>query len=372
MVGRRSGQGAVLEKPHVFLTLDALRGVAALAVVAFHTAGFFGKQAFPHGYLAVDFFFMLSGFVIAYAYQKKLDEGWSTASFMKARLIRLYPLYLVGLLLGIVFRFLPLHSGTNHFSGMESAALILLGLLILPAPPLRGHDSAMFPFNTPSWSLHYEILANLLHALLLRRRNVASLVSTCTISAVAILYSTHHLGTMDFGLRSSQFVYGISRVIFSYTAGILSFLVWKSRRIRIHVPPTIIIFLLLILLAIPANRPSWIPYDLLITMFLFPSLLLLGAASQPAQHMVSIFKTLGTLSYAIYVLHVPLSQLFGLAWGHFRGQTFQHDAPWSGAMYLVLVLSASWFLNRFYDLRARAFLRGRLVFVPKHATVTVR
>lgn len=75
-----------------FVTLDALRGIAAIAVVTFHFHEYFFQYT-NHGYLAVHFFYMLSGFVLSYAYQQRLDAGWKCAAFLKTRLIRLYPMF---------------------------------------------------------------------------------------------------------------------------------------------------------------------------------------------------------------------------------------------------------------------------------------
>jgi peptidoglycan/LPS O-acetylase OafA/YrhL len=85
--------------PHQFATLDGLRGVAAIAVTSLHFRFELGKFLLPHSYLAVDFFFVLSGFVLAYAYEDRLSEGMKPIQFLRLRVIRLYPLYLIGTLI---------------------------------------------------------------------------------------------------------------------------------------------------------------------------------------------------------------------------------------------------------------------------------
>ena len=79
-----------------FLTLDALRGVGAIAVMAGHAGIVLGAYMPPFMYLAVDMFFVLSGFVLAHAYDRKFAEGLSVGAFLKARIARLYPIYLSG------------------------------------------------------------------------------------------------------------------------------------------------------------------------------------------------------------------------------------------------------------------------------------
>ena len=135
---------------------------------------------FSKGYLAVDFFFMLSGFVLAFGYQRRLDGGWSTKDFLATRLARLYPLYLLGLMLGFVVSVAdPAMQMGVH--GWESA---VLNLFMLPAWVSR-HPGPLhaFPYNIPAWSLLFEIVANVIHALFLRRRSTGFLIAIIAISA---------------------------------------------------------------------------------------------------------------------------------------------------------------------------------------------
>lgn len=80
-----------------FVTLDAMRGIAALVVVGRHFTDASGGHAAQFSYLAVDVFFLLSGFVLSLSYRRRFDAGMSAAEFMKLRVIRLYPLYFVGI-----------------------------------------------------------------------------------------------------------------------------------------------------------------------------------------------------------------------------------------------------------------------------------
>ena len=151
---------------HKLLALDALRGVAACTVVLFHRAS---RMPFPKGYLAVDFFFMLSGFVLTFAYQEKLDGGWSTRDFLATRIARLYPLYLLGFVLGLL---VALSDPAIHF-GPQGWVSAIPNLLLLPAwVGPHSKPPHAFPYNIPAWSLFFEVVANVLHALFLRRRSI--------------------------------------------------------------------------------------------------------------------------------------------------------------------------------------------------------
>jgi peptidoglycan/LPS O-acetylase OafA/YrhL len=352
------------EKPYVFGTLDALRGVAAIAVMAFHYAALLGGNVFPHGYLAVDFFFVLSGFVLAFAYQDRLEKGWSTGSFLLTRLARLYPLYFAGLILGFLFSLLQSHFGRTHLSETTTLLTLLTSLLLVPAFGLKqqAHESTIYPYNRPAWSLFFEILANVFHALLLRRRGWKFLAGTLCLTGIAFLYSCRKLGTLDFGVMRSTIPYGLSRVLFSYTAGVIMLRIWRSGRVTVRVSPLIPAILLLAALTAPLPQRFALPYDLAITFFVFPILVLIGASSQPGSGLTKqICELLGTASYAIYVLHGPVRSFFGEILNRVMHRPPHHFAPWAGIACMLLSIGLALLLDKFYDLRVRAFLRKKLV-----------
>ena len=167
--------GYLASKPR-YEILDGLRGVAAMIVVAFHLLETYSKgpayQVLNHGYLAVDFFFVLSGFVIGYAY----DDRWNRMSlkgFFKRRLVRLHPMVIMGSLIGALFFYFgsaafPMIAGVQWW---EVLLICLLGCTMLPALPswdIRGWGETS-PLNGPAWSLLYEYIANILYALVIRR-----------------------------------------------------------------------------------------------------------------------------------------------------------------------------------------------------------
>ena len=175
--------------------LDGLRGVAALIVVAFHLFETYSRgtdtQILNHGYLAVDFFFILSGFVIGYAYDDRWDR-MSLADFFKRRLVRLHPLVVVGTLIGALMFYIgdnprvPLVGDTSWW---QVLLLMLLGMTMLPALKswdIRGWGETN-PLNGPTWSLMWEYVANILYALFIRRLPKAVLGLLVGASAVLTL-----------------------------------------------------------------------------------------------------------------------------------------------------------------------------------------
>ncbi|WP_162536803.1 acyltransferase [Granulicella sp. WH15] len=354
---------------HVFLTLDALRGVAAIAVMTFHYSGEFGHQFFPHGYLAVDFFFMLSGFVLTFAYQTKLDRGWTTRSFLVTRLVRLYPLYFIGLVLGIFLNTMHDHSSHLHPGARTISILILDGLLLLPAVGVPTRDHIIFPYNQPAWSLFFEVAANIFHALFLRRRSWKFLLGTLGVVAMAFIYSIRKFGTIDFGVSQPHAFYTFSRVLFSYLIGMLLLMVWKSGKVRLRVHPFFVAILLLLSLGAPAMPQFKTMYDLLLVVLFFPVLLLVGASSQPGPRLVKLCHWLGISSYAVYMLHVPCSRLLdGVRHSLARSSDNQH--PWASIISILFTIMLALLLDRFYDIPVRTFLRRKLASTTASPRIT--
>jgi peptidoglycan/LPS O-acetylase OafA/YrhL len=162
-----------------FEVLDGLRGIAAIGVVVFH----FSEWLFPdssknfigHGFLAVDFFFCLSGFVISYAYDDRIHQ-MSLGQFFKLRLIRLHPLVVIGSLLGIIFWFwAPSSFDTSKYSVTQIILLSVTSLLLIPMPTMADRLLNLFGLNAPSWSLFWEYIANILYATILHKLSVKAL-----------------------------------------------------------------------------------------------------------------------------------------------------------------------------------------------------
>ena len=229
-------------KPHYDI-LDGLRGVAALTVVCFHLFEAYATshldQRINHGYLAVDFFFILSGFVVGYAY----DNRWrrmSVGEFLKRRLIRLQPMVVIGALIGAAM-FYTQGCSVWDVSKVTVAALLaatLMNALMIPATPgveIRGVGE-MYPLNGPSWSLFFEYIGNLLYAFLLRRlltRALAAWVALagCGLAAFA-LWGPYGDICVGFALTGDNIVGGSLRLLFAFSAGLLLSRVFRPVAVR--------------------------------------------------------------------------------------------------------------------------------------------
>lgn len=365
-------------KPHYEL-LDGLRGVAALLVVWYHLFEAFATspvdQRFNHGYLAVDFFFLLSGFVIGYAYDERWGRGLRMRDFIKRRLIRLHPMVVLGALLGAAAFFV---QGSVRWNGepvptdMVLAAL-LCGLLLIPAWPGAGHEvrgnGEMYPLNGPGWSLFFEYLGNLLYMLLLRRLPTRWLTLLVALTGAALaafaigdLSGYGHLG-VGWTLAGNNFPGGMLRLLFAFPAGLL--LARRFRPVRIRGAFWLCSLSLALLLAMPyvgseQNHLFNGLYDTLCTLLLFPLLLWLGASGHATDAATArICGFLGDISYPLYMVHYPSMYLF-YAWVWNHGYTFSEVWPVAAALFAGNILLA-WFVLKIYDEPLRRRLTARFL-----------
>lgn len=307
-------------KPH-FLILDGLRGVAALMVVAFHVFEAHATnrydQIINHGYLAVDFFFLLSGFVIGYAY----DDRWTKMSFgdfFKRRLLRLQPMVVVGMIIGALLFYTQdsvLWPGISEVPVWMVFIIMLIGFTIIPVPPsmdIRGWQE-MHPLNGPGWSLFFEYIANILYGLFVRRFSITLLSILVFLSGCALIHLTV-AGAGDviggWSLEPTQMRIGFTRMMYPFFAGLLLYRVGKLIQVR-HAF-LLCSLLIIVVLAIPrigGQQHLWMNglYDSLSIIFIFPIIVFLGASGEvKGKRLSRLCKFLGDISYPIYITHYPL------------------------------------------------------------------
>lgn len=283
-------------------TLDAMRGVAALIVAAYHFGLIPGVESSP--YLAVDFFFALSGFVIAYSYDGKLSAGMSSRRFLVRRLIRLYPLFVLGLTWGLFVSILR-SDGSNPLLALSQ---YLVGLLFLPFPPVFG-NGAVAPLNGPYWSLILEMHVNIVFVLAFRLLGMRLLGAVVATFATALVATAFLEGKLDTGFRLDDYHFGVVRIGFSFFAGVLL----CRLRYRLNVPklpwPAVLLLMAFILCVPRPESLRWI-YDVLCVLALFPILILCGARAEPVSNAVkTIFVWAGGMSYALYAIHRPFTPI---------------------------------------------------------------
>lgn len=367
-------------KPHYEL-LDGLRGVAALVVIWYHVFEGFATspvdQRFNHGYLAVDFFFILSGFVVGYAY----DDRWkrrtlSFGGFIKRRLIRLHPMVVLGAVLGAVTFCL---QGSVQWDGTPvsfSSVLLalLLGLFLIPAlpgsaPEVRGNGE-MYPLNGPTWSLFFEYIGNLCYALFLRRLPTRWLAGFVTLTGAGLAAFAvgngsgyGHLG-VGWSLADHNLVGGFLRLLFAFPMGLLLSRVFRPVAVRgaFWICSLAIVGLLSVPYVGDGTAP-WMNglYDTVCVLVLFPLLVWLGASGRATDRRTSgLCKFLGDISYPVYVVHYPFMYLFyAWLWG---GDTIPFAEAWpvAAGLFVGSILLA-WVVLKVYDEPVRRWLTRRFL-----------
>jgi peptidoglycan/LPS O-acetylase OafA/YrhL len=345
-----------------FVLLDGLRGIAAIFIIQRHAEDLLG-DALPSSYLGVDLFFALSGFVLAHAYGSALaDGGISPMQFMKARLLRLYPLYAVALALGtayyvhMYFAGLPVMAD-ERVVPEELVLAFLTGLLFLPSPITISFNAALFLVH-PAWSLFNELVANLAYALRGARAKLRQIGVVLAVSAVLLVVAAIQFDRLHAGFRWHEMYAGMARVFFSFFAGVV---IYRYRRKVPLVRPLqalACLGILIAVLAFPTPRDLRPVFDLLVVFIVWPALLYWASAVVPDARTAAISAFLGTASYAVYVLHTPL-----LDWAHaiWPGITQPGIAPFAGVLLVSLVVLISWYLTIKFDQPLQRNLKRRVL-----------
>jgi peptidoglycan/LPS O-acetylase OafA/YrhL len=323
-----------------FVLLDGIRGIAAIFIVQRHAPEIFGK-ALPSSYLGVDLFFALSGFVLAHAYGQALRDGTiSPLAFMKARVLRLYPLYAIALTLVIAY-YMTAHELGHDVSMGELTVGIVTGILFIPSPITLSFNAALFLVH-PAWSLFDELVANLAYALKGARAGVKPILVVIGISAVVLIVAGIEFGRLHAGFRWNEMYAGLGRVFFSFSAGIL---IYRFRRKTTVVRPWVSLACLAVVIAVlaaPTPKDLKAVFDIPVIFFIWPALLYVASASIPSPRVATVSNVLGTASYALYVLHTPLMDWFELLWDMVT------DRPIGlaiGGLLVFAMVALSWFLT---------------------------
>lgn len=362
--------------------LDGLRGVAALMVIWYHVFEGFAFasnsaiETLNHGYLAVDFFFILSGFVIGYAYDGRWGKSLTMKDFFKRRLIRLHPMVIMGAVLGAITFCI---QGSVQWGGTHVAiSMIMLSLLctifFIPAMPGVGYEvrgnGEMFPLNGPCWSLFFEYIGNILYALFIRRLSNKALTVFVVLLGVALaafaVFNVSTYGNIGVGwtLDGVNFLGGSLRMLFPFSLGMLMSRNFKPMKVKGAF--WICAIALIALFSVPyleGLEPLCMNgvYEAFCVIVAFPIILWIGASGTTTdEQSTKICKFLGDISYPVYVIHYPLMYLF-YAW-LIENQLYTLGETWHVALCVfILSIILAYLCLKLYDEPIRKYLAKRLL-----------
>jgi peptidoglycan/LPS O-acetylase OafA/YrhL len=345
-----------------YVTLDGMRGIAAIAVALYH----FNIYLMPHGYVAVDFFFVLSGFVLYRSYLPRFCEGLGFGRFMAQRFSRLWPLFTLGTLLGAALALQRMLAGDPQaMAAIDFATTLVLHALMLPSPV----SYPFYPWNVPSWSLMFEIVANIALFALIFRLPRAVLVAICVVSAVGMVPIVLDNGSGNIGALWGEHGVALMRTAFSFTLGVLIAMLPapRSRSAADEASSSVMprasswlgvgcIVAIGMLLAMPVPKDWTAAYDLSIILFFSPLLVLLGSRVEPVRFAAPLAALTGEVSYALYAVHWSFIEPMR----DFVRYTGLQPIP-AATLFLTTMLVGAWAAVRWYDLPLRRRLTALLL-----------
>ena len=302
-------RGFAASKTGRYYLLDGLRGVAAAAVLLHHIATPFAANALSHAPLAVDFFFCLSGFVIAHAYEARLSSEMTPLAFLKVRLVRLYPLIVLGTAIGAMVLFAKSTQGGGSSIG-DFILTVGLTLLLVPSHLIGGvGNGAAFPLNTPAWSLTVEVVANGVYAATLPWLSGWRLWIPVILGALLLITMEGVPGWASGSETWAQMYRGYGRVVYSIYMGVMIARLRSGRKIyeRPVLALTLCAILAGLLFSPTINREDL--FRIFCVIVAFPTLIWIGSGVEFARAR-SIMALAGDMSYPVYILHFPVVRAF--------------------------------------------------------------
>lgn len=299
---------AITTETRHYLALDGARGLAAIAVFLYHYKAVIPVFGLISGsFLAVDLFFVMSGLVVARAYERRLSSGeMGFGRFVAVRVLRLFPLYLAACTIGLVHYLAKIAMATPDAPQLAQVLGALpMTLLMLPTPGSEEWAYGTIPFATSAWSLTFEFWFNLVYALLVPRLSTR-LLGTVALAALAVLvWQMVVYQTADLGWSIETTLGGSARFWFSFSLGVvihrLNLLVAPGR-----VPGWILFAVTFAFVLLPADA---ILLQLVWIVLVFPGFVIFAARLPVSPALAVVFDQLGRLSYGIYILHASVSIL---------------------------------------------------------------
>jgi peptidoglycan/LPS O-acetylase OafA/YrhL len=344
-----------------FAGLDGLRGIAALAVLGIHVPDPATYSLLSSSYLAVDLFFIISGFVLSHAYDHRLVAGLSVIDFMRMRVLRLYPLYILGTMITAGLVVVQLFRWRS-FDPTTFTGTLLTAVLFMPTPPRVSLNSYfLYPLNAPAWSLFFELLINLVFAMLAPRLNRRVLAVVLALGLGGLTIALLAAGSVkDVGFGYQHGLGGLGRVTWSFFLGIALYRIWHTRQAEwFRLPPWVPIIALVCLFAMRGAGTERLIIDFVSCLVLLPLIVFASANAAPSGAFARFCMFVGAVSYPIYVLQMPIIDAIN-AVSNFLTDVDMKDVGVGGSFLIAAILfPAAYIANEFYDTRIRRWLTTR-------------
>lgn len=340
---------------HSYILLDGLRGIAAISIAVLHMPRVFDDITVPNAHLAVDFFLQLSGFVIAYAYADRISINMKFSEFIWLRINRLYPTFILGILLGLIVAFAALfHPSSGLSVNWTLNSILCAGLqnfFMLPAVGCQNSDLT-FSLNPPMWSVFHEIIINIIFYYSIRL--LTGWKTSAIIVLVSLIFASSAVitkETLDFGFGWSDFFPGLMRLNSSFFIGVLIFKIRPTKQIKSNILGGFLLFLIIIITTYQFKN---LFIEILSVLIIFPIIITFSSmAVLEGSKFNSICTNLGKLSYVLYVIHKPLYQIIYGIILQINPKIINNYGAYVGVIMLASFSALSLFIANTYEPIAR-------------------
>ncbi len=369
-------QSTYLNSKPRYEILDGLRGVAAIIILIYHLYEGCGIML-GHGYLGVDFFYALSGFVVGYAY----DDRWakmSFGSFFKRRIIRLHPMVIMGGLIGFLFYYFG-QGEAFPLIGQSPWWIVLLlffyTALMLPMPnswDIRGWQDSN-SFNGSIWSLHWEYVANILYAVLFRflpTTILAILTAVAAIGTLDITLNINMFGLLEgrvgapftvnggWSLTASELYVGLVRLLYPFLIGLLMSRIRGIINLRGAFGLCSLMIVVMFLVPQLEGLTNGI-FEAATILFFIPLIVSVGAGSSikgKRAHRICTF--LGEISYPLYITHLPFIYM-QIAWMKAHPEASTGTVVMLAVSIFFISIAVAYASLKLYDIPVREWLTDK-------------
>ena len=346
------------------LSLDLCRGLAAFVVLIYHINFllFDGLKTFQRGYLCVDFFFILSGYVIANSYDARVASGLSVRRFFITRTARLWPLVLLTTLIAFAVQTIRLRRDIPDITNLDLLITLVANALMMPSP--RSPNDILFPFNGSAWSIFFEMAANVAYVVFFRYLSRLVLALVIAGSGLVLAWTAFYFNSLDVGMTQDNFLFGFPRVFFSFFLGVMLFRLRDNFRFFARSS-----FLFIGLFAagalicfpkVPLTRLDG-AIDLAIVVCVFPIILLVAERTKLSGPIGAFAWFFGGISYSVYLLQTPLMVAYSALPQLFFGSKVAALVPWAGMVFILIMIQISYLCWVYFERPAQRWLTKKLL-----------